>query len=283
MIFSATKAHLLHSLDFFMQFRQRLPQRPFQCFCKWYNMIFMKNFFLKTIFVFVAGNLVIFASQAQCPTSVGKEWMLGKVGNPSKFFTPIKDDCDSETLNVFTNCIEASSGGQLYFGHITRSEAADSAQCPFGYSPQVANGLFSYQRYDNQKVCLDPCHSISVGKTFRDDQKFGERRALNIGDVVYVPELKGRTCGTQKHDGCAIVSQFIEYTNDPVLDFYAGTCKNIARGRCLDYKDESLPSQVSLYKLDPKQAETYRKAHSFPKVSTDSLELVRTPAASKIR
>lgn len=241
----------------------------------------MKSMKLNLIFVSLILGLswTAKAQASSCPASVSKEWLVGKVGKPSKFFTPVKEDCDSDTLNVFTNCIE-SDKGQLYFGHLDRTESLASTQCPFGYAPQVNKGFFGHQKYNNQNVCLDPCHSISVGKTFRDEQRFGQRRALNIGDVVFVPELKGKRCGEQKHDGCAIVSQFIEYTNDPILDFFSGTCKKIFKGRCLDYNDEKLPDTVSLYKLSPEQAESYRKAHPFPKVSEDSLELVRTPAAS---
>lgn len=220
---------------------------------------------------------------SSCPGSADKQWLLGQVGEPSRFFTPVKEACDSETLNVFTNCIETDN--EIFFGHITRSEPLAQSQCPYGYAPRVANGFFGYQKYNDQKVCLDPCHSISVGKFFRDEQKFGSRKVLNIGDVVYVPELKGKSCGDKKDkklDGCAIVSQFIEYTDDPVIDFYSGTCKNIFKGRCLDRKQEdSMPKQVRLYKLSPEAAKNYLKSHSFPKVSNDSLDLVRTPAKEK--
>lgn len=241
---------------------------------------FMKNQILLSFMIFCGFQLLNFNAQASCPDSVNKEWLLGKVANPTKFFTPVKEECDSDTLNVFTNCIDPDNK-QLFFGNIERTEPLASTQCPFGYAPRVSKGFFGYERYNDQKVCLDPCHSISVGKTFRDEQRFGERRALSIGDVVFVPELKGKRCGDQKHDGCAIVSQFIEYSNDPILDFFSGTCKNISRGRCLDYHDEKLPSTVTVFKLSPEQAQAYRKAQAFPKVSEDNLELVRTPAQNK--
>lgn len=221
-------------------------------------------------------------ASGSCPANIDKEWMLGKVGKPSKFYTPVKTQCDDATLNVFTNCIQTQDSQQLYFGSLQRFEEIKSAQCPFGYAPKVANGFFGYQRYDDKRVCLDPCNSISVGKFFRDEQRFGERRALNIGDVVFVPELKGKKCGTSTHDGCAIVTQFIEYTNEPVLDFYSGTCKNIHRGLCLDYKDERLPSKVTLFKLSPEEAKVFKDQHQFPGISSENLNLViRTPATKK--
>ena len=247
-------------------------------------MIFMKNCISKILISLISTTFIALSASATCPASMDKEWLLGKVGSPSKYFTPVKEDCDSDTLNVFTNCIDTDNN-QLFFGHTDRTESLSSALCPFGYAPQVSKGFFGHQKYNDQKVCLDPCHSISVGKTFRDEQRFGDRRALNIGDVIFVPELKGKRCGAQKHDGCAIVSQFIEYSNEPILDFFAGTCKRIFKGQCLDYQDEKLPEAVTLYKLSPELATAYRKAQAFPKVSESNLDLVRNPAhnENKIR
>lgn len=217
-------------------------------------------------------------SYGKCPQQTSKKFMLGKVAEPSKFYTPIRNYCGDETLNIFSNCIEKKkSKDKVFFGNREKLDESPKIElCPHGYATQVVKGELSFQEFNGKKVCLNPCNSVAVGKFFRDQEKFGERKALSIGDVVYIPELKGEMCGEQKHDGCAIVSQFIEYTSDPVIDFYSGTCKKIKKGLCLDFEDKKFPQSVSLFKLKPDQAKSYAQAKKFPGLETAEKE--RLPA-----
>lgn len=181
--------------------------------------------------------------------------MLGKVSQPTKFYTPEKEYCSDETLNVFSNCIEKTGSDKtLFFGSRDRhSEDQSKSQCPNGYAPQVKNGYLRFQRNSSKKVmCLDACESVAVGKFFRDKDKFGDKKALNIGDVIYIPELKGFKCAKQKsaHKGCVTVTQFIEYSNEPVVDVFSGTCGNIGKGYCREFSEQRLPDTISVYKVN---------------------------------
>jgi hypothetical protein len=191
--------------------------------------------------------------QAECPTELAKSHLLGKISNPTKFFTPIRNYCSDDILNVFSNCIETSSSQKtIFFGTREKHyEDQKQAQCPFGYANEVRGGYLRFQKLNGRPVCLDPCESVAIGKFFRDEEKFGTRKALNIGDTVYIPELKGLSCGNKKHEGCVKVSHFIEYTNDRVIDIYSGTCSStITRGQCNNSKDSNLPEVVSIYKVN---------------------------------
>lgn len=142
----------------------------------------------------------------------------------------------------------------MFFGSREKySVEQTQSDCPNGYATEARNGFLKFQQFNGKPVCLDPCDSVAIGKFFRDEEKFGTRKALNIGDMVYIPELKGLQCGEKVHQGCVKVSQFIEYTNAPVVDLYSGTCKNtINRGLCNGSKDQKLPETVSIYKVNTK-------------------------------
>lgn len=195
---------------------------------------------------------------ASCPNELSKSQLLGKVSNPTKFYTPIKDFCSDETLNIFSNCLEIGALDKiLFFGSRDRfSSAQKRSDCPNGFATEVKNGYLKFQQHNGKPVCLDSCESIAIGKFFRDEDKFGTRKVLNIGDTVYIPELKGKMCGNKTHDGCVTVSQFIEYTNSPVVDLYSGTCKNIVKGLCKDNTDQKLPEVISVYKVNAKPTGT---------------------------
>lgn len=205
-------------------------------------------------------TLLIFKSLSalatECPTELSKSKLLGKVSNPTKFYTPIKEFCSDETLHIFSNCIENNDSEKtIYFGSRERYSVAQSqSPCPYGYAPQVKNGFLKFQKVNGKTMCLDPCDSVAVGKFFRDEDKFGMKRTLNVGDVIYIPELKGLKCGNKTHQGCVTVSQFIEYTNEPVIDVYSGTCKSISRGLCHDFSDKKLPDAITLYKVNTRKA-----------------------------
>ncbi len=201
--------------------------------------------------------LVNFA-QASCPNELSKSQLLGKVSNPTKFYTPVRDFCSDETLNVFSNCIETGSVDKtLFFGSRERfSSIQKQSDCPNGFATEVKNGFLKFQQFNGKPVCLDSCESIAIGKFFRDEDRFGSRKTLQIGDVVYIPELKGQTCANKTHDGCVTVSQFIEYTNSPVVDLYSGTCTTIIRGLCRDNSDKKLPEVISVYKVNAKPVGT---------------------------
>ena len=205
------------------------------------------------LFVLVLSVLSSSFVQAECPTELAKSHLLGKISNPTKFFTPIRNYCSDEILNVFSNCIESSSDQKtIFFGTREKHyEDQKQAQCPFGYANEVRGGYLRFQKLNGRPVCLDPCESVAVGKFFRDEDKFGSRKALSVGDLVYIPELKGLKCGNKEHKGCVKVSHFIEYTNDPVIDIYSGTCAStINRGQCSSSKDSNLPEVVSIYKVN---------------------------------
>ncbi len=196
--------------------------------------------------------MTISLAQATCPNELSKSHLLGKVSNPTKFYTPVKDYCSDETLNIFSNCIESSSSSKtLFFGSRERfSSLQAQSDCPNGYATEVKNGFLKFQQLNGKPVCLDSCDSISIGKFFRDEDKFGSRKVLSVGDTVYIPELKGQKCGSKVHAGCVTVSQFIEYTNSPVVDLYSGTCKSIVKGLCKDNYDQKLPDIISVYKVN---------------------------------
>lgn len=194
-------------------------------------------------------------SYAQCPSELSKSHLLGKASNPTKFYTPIRSFCSDEILNVFSNCIEVGSSDKtIFFGSRDKhSEDQTKADCPNGYATEARNGFLKFQKLNGKPVCLNACDSIAIGKFFRDEEKFGPRKALHVGDQIYIPELKGLHCGEKTHDGCVQVSQFIEYTNDPVIDLYSGTCRNsINKGICSGSKDEKLPQTLSIYKVNTK-------------------------------
>lgn len=190
---------------------------------------------------------------ANCPTELSKSHLLGKIQNPTKSYTPIRSYCSDEILNIFSNCIESnSSGSVIYFGSREKHfENQKHADCPFGYATEVKNNFLRIQKLSGKPVCLSPCESIAVGKFFRDEQRFGLRKILNVGDMVYIPELKGLKCGDTTHKGCVRVSHFLEYTNNPVIDFYSGTCTStISRGECSNQPTFKLPNAVSIYKVN---------------------------------
>lgn len=194
---------------------------------------------------------------ANCPTELSKSHLLGKVQNPTKFYTPIRSNCTDDILNIFTNCIETSSEDKtIFFGSREKhAETQKNADCPFGYAAEVKNNFLRFQKFAGKPVCLSPCESVAIGKFFRDEQRFGIRKALNIGDMVYIPELKGLKCGETTHKGCVRVSHFLEYTNNPVVDIYSGTCANtISKGECHTQPGINLPATVSIYKVNAGQA-----------------------------
>lgn len=210
----------------------------------------MKAKFLTPFLVFLLGSV---SYAAECPSELSKSHLLGKISGPSKFFTPVRSYCSDDILNVFSNCIEDASGSQtIFFGSREKHyEDQKQAECPFGYATEVRGGYLRFQKFNGKAVCLDPCESVAIGKFFRDEEKFGARKALSIGDLVYIPELKGLQCNNKKHEGCVKVSQFIEYTNDPVIDLYSGTCSStINRGQCNKSKDAPMPEVVSIYKVN---------------------------------
>ncbi len=193
------------------------------------------------------------ASGAECPNELSKSQLLGKISNPTKFFTPIRSYCSDEILNVFSNCIESSESSQtLFFGSREKHfEEQKQAQCPYGYATEVRGGYLKFQKLNGKPVCLDPCQSVAIGKFFRDEEKFGPKKALSVGDTVYIPELKGLKCGSETHQGCVKVSHFLEYTASPVIDLFSGTCKTtINRGQCNSSNELTLPEVVSIYKVN---------------------------------
>jgi hypothetical protein len=192
----------------------------------------------------------------ECPNELSKSHLLGKVSNPTKFYTPSRDFCTDEALNVFSNCIETDrSSKTLFFGSRDRhSEPQQEADCPNGYAPEVRSGFLKFQKLNGKPVCLDPCESVAVGKFFRDEDRFGFKKSLSVGDKLYIPELKGLQCGDKVHKGCVTVTQFIEYTPNPAIDVYFGVCRNIIKGLCRDYNDQKLPDTFTIYKINLKTA-----------------------------
>ncbi len=190
---------------------------------------------------------------ANCPTELSKSQLLGKVSDPSKFYTPIRSYCSDELLNIFSNCIESDSAEQtLFFGSREKHyESTKTADCPFGYATEARGGYLRFQKFNGKPVCLEPCETMAVGKFFRDQDKFGAKRALNIGDQIYIPQLKGLRCGKKIHKGCVRVSHFIEYTDKPIVDLYSGICSSsISRGVCRKSNDSDLPKVISIYKVE---------------------------------
>lgn len=191
-------------------------------------------------------------ASASCPNELSKSQLLGKVSNPTKFYTPVKDFCSDDILHIYSNCLETGPKDKtLFFGARDRfSSVQNQSDCPNGYATEVKNGLLKFQQHNGKPVCLESCDSVAIGKFFRDEDRFGSRKVLKIGDTIYIPELKGQKCGEKIHEGCVKVSQFIEYTNLPVFDLYSGTCKTINRGLCRETQDKKLPDVISVYKVN---------------------------------
>lgn len=84
--------------------------------------------------------------------------------------------------------------------------------------------------YGIKQNCTHPCRSLAAST-----------RHHNGGEVIFFPELVGKTCGTGRnrmiHDGFMVVNDTGDarrFNKEGRFDFFWGECKKFKKGVCLD-------------------------------------------------
>ena len=190
---------------------------------------------------------------AQCESVTQRlaEFRRGSTAQVTYYITPLYPDVSRANIyggrwpsrharcyNLEGSCITNNEFGNILHNYPDYQFNRDEITCRYGFgNAGVTNG-----RGD---LCLDPCRTIAA------DQRFHPR-----GTVVYIPEMRGRTCpqSGRPMDGCFVVGDVgSAIRGQGRFDMFAGECVNFSGGVCRDSHMDSfhLSRGTTYYEVPP--------------------------------